>query len=145
MNNREAQNEICRSSKTPREVYRIALSYELGEKYAKTYVSTTGGTTPSSTTGEAFQIKTEPEGAIRCRYRNSIQRGRGPSRGRLEFREGAQQGNKRCFKCDQPNFTPEHMKRCPARSATCNFCRKTIQCGKRTGERVATEDARQWG
>ena len=33
--------------------------------------------------------------------------------------------SKRCYNCDQPNFTPEHVTRCPARSATCNFCRKT--------------------
>ena len=33
--------------------------------------------------------------------------------------------SKRRYNCDQPNFTPEHLTRCPARSATCNFCRKT--------------------
>ena len=32
MNNREAQNELCRSTKTPEEVYRIELSYERGYK-----------------------------------------------------------------------------------------------------------------
>ena len=42
MNNREAQNELCRSTKTPEEVYRIALSYERGYKYAKSYGSATG-------------------------------------------------------------------------------------------------------
>ena len=31
MNNREAQKELCRSTKTPEEVYRIALSYERGK------------------------------------------------------------------------------------------------------------------
>ena len=78
-NNREAQNELRRSTKTPEEVYRIALSYERGDNYAKTYVSTTGGTPSSSTTGGgAFQIKTEPVGTIRGGYRNSRQRGRGP-------------------------------------------------------------------
>ena len=40
MNNREAQNELCRSLKTPEEVYRIALSYERGNKYATSYVAT---------------------------------------------------------------------------------------------------------
>ena len=30
MTKREAQNELCRSSKTPKEVYRITLSYERG-------------------------------------------------------------------------------------------------------------------
>ena len=64
MNNREAQNELCRSTKTPEEVHRIALSYERGYKYAKSYGSATGGATASGTTGGngAFPIKTEPVG-----------------------------------------------------------------------------------
>ena len=66
MNNREAQNELCRSTKTPEEVYRIALSYERGYKYAKSYGSATGGATKNGNTGGAgaFQIKTEPVGDI---------------------------------------------------------------------------------
>ena len=105
MNNRETQNELCRSTKTPEEVYRIALSYERGYKYAKSYGSTAGGATTSGTTGGAgaFQIKTEPVGTIRGGYRNSRQRGSGSFRGRVDMRGRA---------------------RCPARSATCNFCRK---------------------
>ena len=124
MNNREAQNELCRSTNTPEEVYRIALSYERGYKYAKSYGSTTGGAKTSGTRGGAgaFQIKTEPVGTIRGGYRNSRQRGRGSFRGRADMRGGA---SKRCYNCDQPNFTPEHLTRCPARSATCNFCRNT--------------------
>ena len=43
MTNREAQNELFRATKTPEEAYRIALSYERGDKYAKSYVSNTGG------------------------------------------------------------------------------------------------------
>ena len=43
LTNREAYNELCRTTKTPEEAYRIALSYERGDKYAKSYV-TTGGT-----------------------------------------------------------------------------------------------------
>ena len=64
MNNREAQNELCRSTETPEEVYRIALSYERGYKYAKSYGSANGEATTSGTTGGtgAFQIKTEPVG-----------------------------------------------------------------------------------
>ena len=61
-------------------------------------------------------------GTIRGGYRNSRQRGRGLFRGRVDMRRGA---SKRCYNCDQPNFTPEHLTRCPARSATCNVCRKT--------------------
>ena len=37
MSNTEAQTELCRSTKTQYEVYRIALSYERGGKYAKKY------------------------------------------------------------------------------------------------------------
>ena len=60
MINREAQNELCRSTRTPDEVCRIAFSYERGNNYAKSYSSTTGGATTSGTTGVAgaFQIKT---------------------------------------------------------------------------------------
>ena len=67
INNGEAQNELCRSTKTPEEVYRIALSYERGYKYAKSYGSATEGATTSGTTGGngAFQIKTEPVATIR--------------------------------------------------------------------------------
>ena len=91
MNNREAQNELCRSTKTPEEVYRVALSYERGCKYAKTYGSMTGGASTSGTTDRAgaFQIKTEPVGTIRGVYRNSRQRGRGSFRGRADMRGGA--------------------------------------------------------
>ena len=43
MSNKEAQTELCRSTKTPDEVYRIALSYERGDKYAKSYKVSGGG------------------------------------------------------------------------------------------------------
>ena len=48
--NREAENELLRSTKTPEEVYRIALFYKQGDSCAKIYVSTTRGTTPNSAT-----------------------------------------------------------------------------------------------
>ena len=66
MNIREAQNELCRSTKTSEEVYCIAFSYERGYKYAKSHGSTTGGVTTSGTTAGTgpFQIKTEPVGTI---------------------------------------------------------------------------------
>ena len=90
MNNREAQNELCRSTKTPEEVHRIALSYERGHKYAKSYESAIGGATTSGTTGGngAFSIKTEPVGTIRGGYQNNRQRGRGSFRVRAEMRGG---------------------------------------------------------
>ena len=59
LNNREAQNELCRSTKTPEEVYRVALSYEREYKYAETYGSTTGGASTSGTTVEVESSKSK--------------------------------------------------------------------------------------
>ena len=33
-------------------------------------------------------------------------------------------GDRRCFNCDKPGFTREHMNDRAARNVTCNFCRK---------------------
>ena len=33
--------------------------------------------------------------------------------------------SRRCYNCDQPNSSPEHLTKCPAKNATCSFCRKT--------------------
>ena len=73
-------------------MYRIAMTYERGDKYAKTFVSTLEGTTASSTTGGAFQIKTEPVGIIRVGYRNIRQPGRGSFIGRADLRGDIQEG-----------------------------------------------------
>ena len=81
MTNREAQNELCRATKTPEEAYMIALSYERWDKYAISYV-TTGVTASSSTGGGGISIKSEPVGAIRGGYRNYRGRGRGQAQGR---------------------------------------------------------------
>ena len=64
LNNREAQNELCRSTKTPEEVYRIAPSYERGDKYAESYVATSAGgiTGSQESAGGAIQIKSDPVG-----------------------------------------------------------------------------------
>ena len=43
MSNKEAQTELCRSTKTPDEVNQIALSNERGNNYAKTYNASGGG------------------------------------------------------------------------------------------------------
>ena len=45
MRNRDAQNELCRETKTPEEALRIAMSYERGDKYAKTYKGVASGST----------------------------------------------------------------------------------------------------
>ena len=76
---------------------------ERGHKYAKRYVSTTGGTTPSSTTGGAFQIKTELVGAnwgetVENADVDRIEDDRN-SNGYCKIEK------KRCRNCDQPNFT----------------------------------------
>ena len=85
--------------------------------------SATGATTSGTTGGNgAFQVKTEPVGTIRGGYRNNRQCGRGSFRGRAEMRVGV---SRRCYNCDQPNFTQEQLTKCPAKNATCNFCRKT--------------------
>ena len=74
MNNREAHKELCRSTKTPEEVYRIALSYERGNKYASSYVATGSvGAQGSSSRCGGIQIKSEPVGIIRRGYRTIAQ------------------------------------------------------------------------
>ena len=45
MRNRDAQNELCRETKTPEEALRIAMSYERGDKYAKSYKGVASGST----------------------------------------------------------------------------------------------------
>ena len=65
MSNKETQMELCRSTKTPDEVYRIALSYERGDKYAKTNKVTGGGLTAAP--ARALQIK---NGANKCHQRH---------------------------------------------------------------------------
>ena len=81
MTNREAQNELCRPTKTPEEVYRIALFYERADKYEKTDVST-GGAATSSTTDSDLQIKTEAVEIIRGGYHKNRGRGRSQTLGR---------------------------------------------------------------
>ena len=125
INNRETQKELCRSTKTPVEVYRIALSYERGNKYATSYVATGSvGAQGSSSGGGGIQIKSEPVGTIRGGHRNNRARGRGSYQGRGFNRGGNMSQNNRCYNCDQQNFTREYLDRCPAKGVTCNFCNK---------------------
>ena len=78
----------------------------------------------SSSGGGGIQIKFEPVGTIRGGYRNNRARGRDSYQGRGSNRGGNLSQNNRCYNCDQKNFTREHLDRCPARGATCNFCHK---------------------
>ena len=126
MRNRDAQNELCRETKTPEEALRIAMSYERGDKFAKTYKGIASGSTGTAylSPGSSLQIKTETISNI-CGCRG---RGRPKGRGQYQNRGGGRTQERtqerRCYNCDRPNFTPEHRQRCPARAVTSNFCKK---------------------
>ena len=124
MNNREPQKELCRSTKTPEEVYRIALSYERGKNMPHPMSPRDMGT-QGSASGGWIQIKSEPVGTIRGGYCNNRTRGRGSYQGRGSNRGGNLFQNNRCYNCDQPNFTREHLDRCAAKGVTCNICHKS--------------------
>ena len=127
MNNREAQNELCRSTKTPEEVYRLVILYEQGDKYSKTYVATSRITGTQESAGRAIQIKSKPVGKKQGAFKNGLSRGRGMYHGRGLTRGGGEimmQSN-RYYNCDQPNFTREHVDKCPVKGVTCYFRRKT--------------------
>ena len=121
MNMRESdcQRELSRSTKLPEEVYRIALSYERGERAYKPYTGKPASTEPS------ISIKQEPVNNIRRGQEFFRGRGRG---GRGGYTQGSSSGgsgnNRRCYNCDAPNFTLDHIANCPAKGATCNSCRK---------------------
>ena len=110
MRNRDAQNELCSETKTPEEALRIAMSYERGDKYAKSYKGVASGSTGMAypSPGGSLQIKTEPISNIRGSRGRGMPRGRGqyPNRGGDRTQERMQE--RRCYNCDQPNFTPEH-------------------------------------
>ena len=121
MSNKEAQTELCRSTKTLDEVYRIALSYQRGDKYAKSYKVSGGGL--AAAPAGSLQIKAEPINAISGGYRRPLQRsGRGIGRGGTRGRRGA---DRKCYNCDQSGLNPDHIPKYPVRNATCSFCRKT--------------------
>ena len=106
LRNRDAQKELCRETKTPEKALRIAMSYERGDKYAKTYKgSALGSTETAYTTPEgSLQIKAEPISNICGSRGRGIQRGRG----QFQNRRGARTHERRCYNCDQPNFNLEH-------------------------------------
>ena len=122
MNMRESdcQRELSRSTKLPEEVYRIALSYERGERAYKSYTGKTASTAP------AISIKQEP--VINIRRGQGFFRGR--ERGGLgaytqgSSSSGGSGNNRRCYNCDAPEFNLDHIASCPAKGATCNSCRK---------------------
>ena len=88
MNNREAQNELCRSTNTPEEKYKNVSSYERGDKYANSYVSTTTGRGIwSSPSGGGIKNKEESVGIIRRGCQNSR-----PSAAQVPSEQGYLQG-----------------------------------------------------
>ena len=111
--------KLSRSKKLPEEVYRIALSYERGERAYKSY------TGKPASTALSFSRKQEPVKNIR--RGKGFFRGRG-RRGRGGYTQGSSSrgsgNNRRCYNCDAPNFTLDHIANCPAKGATCNSCRK---------------------
>ena len=121
MNMRESdcQQELSRSTKLREEVYRIALSYERGERAYKSY---TGKPASSAT---SITIKQEPVNNIRRGQEFFRGRGRG---GRGTYTQGSSSGgkgnNRRCYNCDASNFTLDHIAICPSKGETCNSCRK---------------------
>ena len=86
--NREAQKELCNSTKSPEEVYRIPLTYKRGNKYATSYVTTRSLRNQGSSSGGGIQIKSEPVGTIRGGNRNNCARSRGSYQGRGSKRSG---------------------------------------------------------
>ena len=118
MINNVVQPESYRWTKTPDEVYKIALPYQRGDKFATSYTIFGGGL--HTALGGALQVKAEPISSIRGGFRNPFQRGSsGHFRGKTTG--GAE---RRCFICDQANFTTEHISKRPARNAACNYCKK---------------------
>ena len=115
MRESDCQRELSRSTKLPEEVYRIALSYERGERAYKSYTRKPASSAPQ------ISIKQEPVGNIR--------RGQGYFRDRARggYNAGSSSGggnNRRCYNSDAPNFTLDHIASCPAKGATCNACQK---------------------
>ena len=108
MRNRDAQNK--------EEALSIAMSYERGDKYAKTYKGSAPGSTGRGYTTPvgSLQIITEAISKIRRSRGRGIQRGWG----QYQNRGGGRTQERRYYNCDQPNFTPEHRQRCPATAVT---------------------------
>ena len=139
MNMRESdcQRKLSRSTKLPEEVYRIALSYERGERAYKSYTGKPASTAP------AISIKQEPVNNIRRGH--GFFRSRG-YRGRGGYTQGSNSGgssnNSRCYNCDAPIFTLDHIANCPAKGATCTSCRKLVHF-ERTCRRIR-RGTNQW-
>ena len=67
------EGNLRRSTKTPGEVYRIALLYKRGDMYKKSYKSSVSGIATAQ--AGALEIKSKPISAIRGEYWRTFQRG----------------------------------------------------------------------
>ena len=101
----DCQRELSRSTKTPEEVYRIALSYERGDKAYESYMGKRAESAPY------INIKQEQVGNIRRETGCFRNRGSG---GRGTGQRGS--NTRKCYKCDAPNFnfTMERINVCSA-------------------------------
>ena len=116
MTNREAQNELCRATKTPEEAYRITLSYKRGIN------------TPKAILRPQAQRRAVPEAAgfkiKRSRWELfEVDIGAIGEESRI-VPGGMNTRDRRCYNCDKPGFTREHMNECADKNVTCKFCRK---------------------
>ena len=132
----ECQRELSRSTKSPVEVYWIAVSYERDERAYKSYSGKPASSAPQ------IAIKQEPV--------NKIRRGQGyfRSRARGGYTSGANSagnGNRRWYICNAPNFTLEYIANCPAKGVTCNACRKLGHLELTSGVRRGTNHWRGRG
>ena len=93
----DCQGELSRSTKSPEEVYRIALFDERGERTYKSYPGKPASSAPYMT------IQQEPVSNIRRGQSYFRIRGGGVRGGYAPWLNSTE--NRRCCNCDAPNFT----------------------------------------
>ena len=64
--------------------------------------------------------------------------------GRGSYREGVNTGDRRCYKCDKPEFTREHMNEYAAKNVTCIFVEKSGILNGRAGQRKTIVGVHHW-
>ena len=94
MGNKKVQEKLCTEPKEPEQALEFAIAYEEGVKRQKSY-----GTQQATTSSPKTVVKSEPVFAIE----------------KTNPRE--------CFRCGEPNFTPEHIKNCKATNTRCKYCK----------------------
>ena len=116
MRNRDAQNELCRETKTLEEA--LCHTQELSSKPNITKV----------VRQDSLKAVTQPRQEL-CKSKpnhnnfpgtSGLQRGPG----NFQIRGGPRMPDRQCLNFDQLKFNPGYIQRSLTRSATCNFCRK---------------------